>query len=229
MTHHKDYKGIIHTTSYDQLDFIRENVSEGNRRRLLMTDPELERDEVIAKHAESKKPTVLISPSLHIGLDLKDDLSRFQIINKVPYLSLGDRWIDEKRKRNEQWYSWQGREELSQAIEANYEKIRLIILEQENFKNKSKPTLLQLGNIGSRFFGFNIYYNDDIDDVPISIRELIPTISPVRLDLMATTKTTKLADPNSTYLKAAQVYDDGSIKAKYYTEAIKEDEGITPP
>lgn len=107
MTHHRDYKGIIHTTSYEQLNFIRENVSEGNRRRLLITDPEVERDEVIAKHAESKNPTVLISPSLHIGLDLKDELSRFQIITKVPYLSLADRWIDEKRKRNEQWYTWQ--------------------------------------------------------------------------------------------------------------------------
>ena len=112
-------------------------------------------------------------------------------------------------------FSEQDREELSQAIEANYEKIRLIMLEQEKYKDKSKPTLLQLGNIGSRFFGFNIYYNDDVDDVPIGIRELIPTISPVRLDLMATTEKTKSADPNSTYLKAAQVYDDGSIKAKY--------------
>ena len=76
------------------------------------------------------------------------------------------------------------------------------MLEQEKSKDKSKPTLLELGNIGSRFFGFNIYYNDDVDDVPISIRELIPTISPVRLDLMATTKTTKSADPNSTPLSA---------------------------
>ena len=48
--------------------------------------------------------------------------------------------------------------------------------------------MLELGKIGSRFFGFNIYYNDDIDDVPIRIRELIPTISPVRLDLMASTE-----------------------------------------
>ncbi|MFY9873692.1 MAG: hypothetical protein WAK17_28630 [Candidatus Nitrosopolaris sp.] len=126
-------------------------------------------------------------------------------------------------------FSEQDREELSQAIEANYEKIRLIMLEQEKSKDKSKPTLLQLGNIGSRFFGFNIYYNDDVDDVPIGIRELIPTISPVRLDLMTTTEKTKSADPNSTYLKAAQVYDDGSIKAKYYAEAIREDEGFRPP
>ena len=74
------------------------------------------------------------------------------------------------------------------------------MLEQEKSKDKSKPTTLELGKIGSRFFGFNIYYNDDIDDVPIRIREIIPTISPVRLDLMATTKTAKSADPNDTYL-----------------------------
>jgi len=46
---------------------------------------------------------------------------------------------------------------------------------------------------------------------------------------MTTTKKTKPADPNSTYLKAARVFDDGSIKAKYYAEAIREDEGIRPP
>jgi hypothetical protein len=79
-------------------------------------------------------------------------------------------------------------EELSQAIEANYEKIRLVMLEQEKSKDNSKPTLFQLGNIGSSFFAFNIYYNDYVDDVPIRIRELIPTISPVRLDLMVTKK-----------------------------------------
>lgn len=99
--------------------------------------------------------------------------------------------------------------------------------DQEKSKDNYKPTLLQLGNIGSRSFGFNIYYNDDVDDVPISIRQLIPTISPVRLDLMV--KRTESAEPNSSYLKAAEVYDDGSIRAKYYTEAIREDEGIKPP
>ena len=103
------------------------------------------------------------------------------------------------------------------------------MLEQEKSKDNSKPTLLELGNIGSRFFAFSIYYNEDVDDVPISIRELIPTISPVHLDIMATTKKTKPTDPRSTYLKAALVYDDGSIKAKYYAEAIREDEGIRPP
>ena len=61
------------------------------------------------------------------------------------------------------------RKELSQMIEATYEK-RLNTQEQEKSKDNYKPTLLQLGNIGSRSFGFNIYSNDDVDDVPISIR-----------------------------------------------------------
>ena len=143
-------------------------------------------------------------------------------------------FIESAEKLNDR-FSEQDREELSEAIEANYEKIRLIMLEQEKSKNKSKPTLLELGNIGSRFFAFSIYYNDDMDDVPISVRELIPTISPVRLDLMAktgattTTQQSSTTDLDSTYLKAAQVYDDGSIKAKYFAEAIREDEGISPP
>ena len=107
MTEHKDHKGIIHTTSYEQLNFIKENISKDNRRRLLETNPDVQRDEIIEEHINATRPTVLISPSLHLGLDLKDDLSRFQVITKVPYPSLGDRWINEKRKRNENWYKWQ--------------------------------------------------------------------------------------------------------------------------
>ena len=115
MTVHKDHKGIMHTTSYEQLNFIKQNISKFNQRRLLETNPDVERDEIIDEHFKSSKPTVLISPSLHLGLDLKDDMSRFQIITKVPYPSLGDRWIDEKRKRSEQWYSWQTGLRLVQA------------------------------------------------------------------------------------------------------------------
>jgi ATP-dependent DNA helicase DinG len=88
MTLYRNDKGIIHTTTYEQVNFIKQNISEINKRRLLQTDPDIPRDEIIAKHV---KPTVLISPSLYMGLDLKDDLTRFQIIIKVPYPYLGDR------------------------------------------------------------------------------------------------------------------------------------------
>lgn len=120
MTRHKDCKGIVHLTSYDQLNYIMLNISKENKQRLLKTDPDIpgERDQVIEKHFNTTEPTVLISPSLHLGLDLKDSLSRFQIIVKVPYANLGDRWINARYNRpgGKRWYSWLSALHLVQAV-----------------------------------------------------------------------------------------------------------------
>jgi hypothetical protein len=67
------------------LNLIKENISEQNAQRLVETNATIERD-----------PTLLISPLLYTGIDLKDDLSGFQIIVKVPYHDLTDRWIMQK-------------------------------------------------------------------------------------------------------------------------------------
>jgi ATP-dependent DNA helicase DinG len=115
MTTHRNDKGIIHTTSYQQLIFIEDNISRDNSQRLLVTDPNIPREEVIAEHINSAKPTVLISPSLNTGIDLKHELSRFQIITKVPYPNLADRWINAKRDLDEEWYYWQTALKLEQA------------------------------------------------------------------------------------------------------------------
>lgn len=115
MTIHNKHKGIIHTTSYEQLNFIKDNISKDNARRLIVTDPEIQRDEIVHEHSYAKKPTVLISPSLHTGLDLKEDLSRFQIIIKVPYPNKSDRWINAKRNKVPEWYYWQTGLKLVQA------------------------------------------------------------------------------------------------------------------
>ena len=107
MDHHSNEKGVIHTTSYAQVNFIKSFLSDKNLRRLTITDPEIPRDEIIAKHHRSNN-SVLISPSVHTGLDLKDELSRFQILVKVPYPSLGDRWIKKKQMLDGgKWYRWQ--------------------------------------------------------------------------------------------------------------------------
>jgi Rad3-related DNA helicase len=115
MTLHNEHKGIIHTTSYQQLNFIRDNMSKQNRDRLKVTDPSLKRTDVIQSHILAEEPTVLISPSLFLGIDLKDDLSRFQVIIKVPYLNTGDRWTAAKLTHNPKWYYWQTALRLIQA------------------------------------------------------------------------------------------------------------------
>lgn len=106
MSIHRHEKGIIHTTSYSQLQFIRDNISKENASRLIETASSLDRSEVLKKHYESKNQTVLISPSLHLGVDLKDDLSRFQVIVKVPYPDLTDKKVAAKKDRDPKWYTW---------------------------------------------------------------------------------------------------------------------------
>ena len=59
---------------------------------------------MLRKHMNSKKPTVLLSPSMTEGVDLKGDLSRFQIICKVPYPYLGDPIIRKRMAKNAKWY-----------------------------------------------------------------------------------------------------------------------------
>ena len=103
---HKNDKGIIHTTSYSQVQFIKNNLSKTNLARLIETNPKFDRNEMILKHSESTNPTVLISPSMFLGVDLKDDLSRFQVIVKVPYPDLTDKKVSVLKQRNPKWYEW---------------------------------------------------------------------------------------------------------------------------
>jgi len=115
MSMHRNEKGIIHTTSYSQLQFIKDNISKENAIRLIETGPKFDRNEILQKHSQGTKPTVLISPSLYLGVDLKDYLSRFQIIVKVPYPDLTDRKISAMKQRDPKWYTWNTLLRLVQA------------------------------------------------------------------------------------------------------------------
>ena len=128
MTTHKNEKGIIHTTSYSQLRFIKENICKENAIRLIETSSKIDRNEILQKHYNNSKPTVLISPSLYLGIDLKDNHSRFQIIVKVPYPDLTDRRISVMKQRDPNWYSWNT---ILKIVQAYGRSIR----SQEDFAN----------------------------------------------------------------------------------------------
>jgi len=106
MSIHKNEKGIIHTTSYLQLEYIKNNLNKENLQRLIESGPTTDRIETLQRHSRNTKPTVLISPSFYQGLDLKDDLSRFQIIIKIPYPDLSDKKVVAMRKKDINWYLW---------------------------------------------------------------------------------------------------------------------------
>lgn len=106
MSRHAGERGIIHTTSYHQARYIMDHVSEHNRARLASTENVSSRSALLRAHGD-RDESVLISPSLYQGVDLKDDLSRFQILVKVPFPDLSERRTRVKLERDPGWYDWQ--------------------------------------------------------------------------------------------------------------------------
>jgi hypothetical protein len=127
------------------------------------------------------------------------------------------------------------KQNLATSIESKYADILAIIKDQEGKKADLEPKIIELGSIGSRLFSLSLYYNGDSgnDDIPLSVTQLLPTISPVRIDIMSKLHQKKQQQQtngnDSSYLKAGQVYDDGDTHSRYVDEIIEEDEGMRPP
>ncbi len=98
---HKNEKGIIHSQNKSITNFLSENLTD---RRFLIREPGVRNEVILEQHMETDDPTVLISPSMSYGVDLKDDLARFQIIIKAPYLPTKDKRIENLMKEDFDWY-----------------------------------------------------------------------------------------------------------------------------
>ena len=107
LSRHKNQRGLILTSSRVRCENIVKNLSLKNKSRLRICharNPDGKtQDEVIKEHANSKDG-VLISSSLWQGVDLKDNLSRFQIIAKSPYPNYTEKWVESKMERYPLWY-----------------------------------------------------------------------------------------------------------------------------
>ena len=98
---HKDEKGIIHTHTMEITDYIKGRF---NDKRFLYRDISAKNETILKDHSSSSLPTVLVSPSLSFGIDLKDDLARFQIVAKLPYLPLSSKRIKRMFDLDKNWY-----------------------------------------------------------------------------------------------------------------------------
>jgi ATP-dependent DNA helicase DinG len=109
-------KGIIHTNSYKVNKYICDYLRSTSHASRIITHDSSKgaRECAVAEHLASKEATVLISPSMTEGLDLKEDLSRFQILCKVPYPAL-DPYTRARMERDGDWYQWQTCLKLVQA------------------------------------------------------------------------------------------------------------------
>lgn len=107
---HSTQRGLILTSSIPRCQKILRFLSPKNTKRIRlchsMNKDGKTQDEVISDHAAD--PTgVLLSSSLWEGVDLKDDLSRFQIIAKVPYPNYKEKRTKAKMDKFPLWYTSQ--------------------------------------------------------------------------------------------------------------------------
>lgn len=119
LTENKAYRGLILTSSKSRCFDILNNLSPENKQRVIIwhsTDSNKKSIEELIDEHSSKENSVLLSSSLWEGIDLKDDLSRFQIIEKTPYADLSDKRVAIKMKMIPMWYQTQTMMKLLQGF-----------------------------------------------------------------------------------------------------------------
>lgn len=100
---YKDFRGIIQTGSYAFARKLESLMTGEEKDRLLVYSDSANKSEMLEdfKYANNK---VLVGPSLVEGISLNDDLCRFQIVLKVAYPSLGDKFVLKKKDMDNAWY-----------------------------------------------------------------------------------------------------------------------------
>jgi Rad3-related DNA helicase len=102
LAHYPDYKGIIHGVTYKICNYIYEHLNDS---RILYPRKASEQKEYYEQHLKTSEPTILLSPSMTEGVDLKFDASRLQILVKTPYAYLGNPVLAARMKIYENYYN----------------------------------------------------------------------------------------------------------------------------
>ncbi|MDR3222702.1 MAG: ATP-dependent DNA helicase [Methanobrevibacter sp.] len=108
---HSNDKGLIHTHSYKCQQYITNKFLNSR----LISHSSQNRERILGYFEKSEEPLVLVSPSMSEGVDLPYDKCRFQIIYKVPFPYLGDKQVNQRRKRDRHWYAYKTIMTLMQA------------------------------------------------------------------------------------------------------------------
>lgn len=117
LENHKTDKGIIHASNYKITQYIAKKSTQKHRllHKYINSRYSVNNEDLLKEHIKTKRPTVLLSPSMNTGISLDDDLARFQIIVKLPFASLGDIRQKEKMNLDRDWYINNMWKEIMQA------------------------------------------------------------------------------------------------------------------
>lgn len=104
---HAGERGVVHSVSYSLSAMLADCCKAERPGAVFSYTSALERSRAIERFKQTPG-SVLVAPSADRGVDLPNELCRFQIIAKVPYLSLGDKQVQErlyKTPDGKVWYN----------------------------------------------------------------------------------------------------------------------------
>jgi Rad3-related DNA helicase len=104
ISEHPDDRGIIHTHNFAIADLLMSKSD--HRDRFLFQNMFSSKEDMLKVHADTQK-SVIVAPAMHEGIDLVDDLSRFQIICKIPWANFyTDKQLARRVELDTNYYVW---------------------------------------------------------------------------------------------------------------------------
>jgi ATP-dependent DNA helicase DinG len=102
---HPEERGIIHTHTYKIAERLYQDLYLKYGNRILFPKTAKEQKDCLERHARTPN-AVLISPSMTQGVDLRDELCRFSILTKVPWLPTNDPVVKARMDLHREWYTY---------------------------------------------------------------------------------------------------------------------------
>ncbi len=103
---YKDKRGIIHTHNFAIMEALLASSKKSVARRFITQKEFSDKKHLLEVHA-SRPDSIIVAPAMHEGIDLIDDLSRFQIICKVPYANCYDnQQLARRVEVDPKYYTW---------------------------------------------------------------------------------------------------------------------------
>lgn len=111
LSKHEGEKGIIHTTSHSQSNWLYEHLRDDYQLWKVSSDSNynmygLSREDLITRFKYWDEPVVLLSAGMKDGVDFPDDECRFQILFKMP-IPRFDAQVYERNRKDRLWVPYQ--------------------------------------------------------------------------------------------------------------------------
>ena len=101
---YQNVRGIIHTHNFAIAELLMEESS--HKERFVFQKNYPDKFEMLKAHAR-KEGSIIVAPAMHEGIDLKDDLSRFQIVCKVPFPNFYEnKQLAARKEADPAFYDW---------------------------------------------------------------------------------------------------------------------------